>query len=109
MAQIDDIHTADVIERALQAPLDWGKFEKLSYAILIADDLPTLRMIGGVGDLGMDAVEEVFYDAERQVKTVVQVTSAKGQKAKIRDTLAKLKNNGISLTTLVFLTRHPVS
>lgn len=109
MATNDDIHTADTIERAVKAPLDWGKFEALAHAVLVADDLPTLRRIGGVGDLGMDAVEEAFFDAARRVTTVVQVTSAQGQRAKVGDTLAKLKKNGIDLKTLIFFTRHPVS
>lgn len=109
MAQTSGVYSGDVIEQALAAPIDWSKLEAIAYDALVADDFPTLRKIGGVGDDGMDAVEEVFYDTERKVTTVVQVTSAQAQKAKVRDTIKKLKNNGIEAKRLVLLTRHPVS
>lgn len=108
MTQNVEVHTADVIERALRAPLDWEMLEGLAHAVLVADDLPTLRKLGGIGDQGIDAVEEAFYDAERQVRTVVQVTSAHGHRSKVRDTLAKLRKHNIDVNRLVFVTRHPV-
>jgi hypothetical protein len=109
MAQTEKVYSGDVIEHVLAAPMDWGKLEALVYDVLLADDFPTLRRIGGVGDAGMDAVEETFYDAERKVTTVVQVTSAQAQRAKVKDTLKKLKKNGITPKTLIFVTRHPVT
>lgn len=109
MAQISGLYSGDTIENVLAAPMDWSKLEALAYDVLVADDFPSLRKIGGVGDDGMDAVEEAFYDAKRKVTTVIQVTSAQGQKTKVSDTLAKLKKNGIESKKLVFLTRHPVT
>ena len=49
-----------------------------------------------------------FFDGNRKVMTVVQVTSAQGQRAKVQDTIRKLKKNGIEAKRLVLLTRHPV-
>ncbi len=109
MAQTNGVYSGDTIEQAITAPIDWGKLEAIAYDVLVADDFPTLRKIGGVGDDGMDAIEESFYDASRNVTTVIQVTSAQGQKAKVRDTIRKLKENAIDAKRLVFLTRHPVT
>lgn len=109
MVQNTGVYSGDTIEQAIAAPMDWGKLEAIAYDVLVADDFPTLRKIGGVGDDGMDAVDEAFYDANRQVTTVIQVTSAQGQKAKVRDTIKKLEKNSIDAKRLVFLTRHPVT
>lgn len=89
--------------------MDWGKLESLAYDVLVADDFPTLRKIGGIADEGVDAIEEAFYDSNRRVTTVIQVTSAQAQKIKVRDTIKKLKGNGVDSKMLVLLTRHPVS
>jgi hypothetical protein len=83
--------------------------EELATAVLTNDDFPTIRKIGGRGDFGLDAVEEVFYEAQREVKTVIQVTSAQAQVTKLRDTLKKLAEHKIEPSMLVFLTRHPVA
>lgn len=99
----------DLIADAIAAPIDWGVLERLAHDILVADDFPTLRQIGGRGDHGMDSVEESFYNAEKKVVTVVQVTSDKAQRAKVKNTLTKLEKYGIAPKKLVFLTRHPVS
>lgn len=109
MAQTSGVYSGDTIEQAITVPIDWGKLEAISFDVLVADDFPTLRKIGGIGDEGMDAVEESFYDATRNVTTVIQITSAQGQKAKVRDTIKKLKENSIDAKRLVFLTRHPVT
>ena len=108
MAQ-NNIYSGDAIEHALAAPMDWGKLESLAYDVLAADDFPTLRKIGGVGDEGVDAIEEAFYEARRRVMTVIQVTSAQAQKVKVSDTIKKLKKHGVDTQMLVLLTRHPVS
>lgn len=109
MKQASGVYSGDTIEQAITAPMDWGKLEAIAYDVLVADDFPTLRKIGGVSDDGMDAVEESFYEAARNVTTVIQVTSAQGQKTKVRDTIKKLKENAIDAKRLVFLTRHPVT
>lgn len=108
MAQ-NSVYSGDAVAFALTAPIDWYKLESLAYDILVADDFPTLRKIGGVGDDGVDAIEDAFFDAKRKVVTVIQVTSAQAQKVKVTDTLKKLKKNKISPEKLVLLTRHPVS
>ena len=83
MAQGSGMYAGDVIEDALTIPMDWAKLEALAHEVLLSDDFPTLRKIGGSGDQGMDAVEEAFFDGNRKVMTVVQVTSAQAARVKV--------------------------
>jgi propanediol dehydratase small subunit len=53
--------------------MDWTQFESLSYEVLVRDDLPRLRKLGGVADAGADAVEESFLQDEYPLSTVVNV------------------------------------
>lgn len=99
----------DLIATTIEGPIDWGVLEQLFSAVLIADDMPTLRPIGGVGDGGVDAIEESFHDGERRIRTIVQITSDRAQRGKVRGTIDKLRKNGIDVKNLIFATRHPVS
>ena len=69
----------DAIELALNSPMDWSKVESVVYEVLVNDDLPSLRKVGGVADEGVDAVQESFYSDEKNVDVIVQVTSQKAQ------------------------------
>ncbi len=97
----------DVIEFSLNAPIDWARFERVVFELLSSDDLPTLRKVGGPNDLGIDAEEAFFIKEEDRI--VVQVTSQKTQFAKVKDTISKLKRNGIDPKTLVVVFRQLVS
>ena len=99
----------DIVSTAIAGPLDWARFEDLVYAVLVADDLPRLRKIGGFADGGVDAQEEVFYNGERGVPTIVQISSSTAQRQKVRGTIAKLRANGIVCNHLIFVTRHPIT
>lgn len=99
----------DVIAASISGRIDWGTLEDLYSAVLIADDMPALRQIGGVADQGADGIEEAFYDGARKITTVVQITSDRAQRGKVRGTISKLKKNGIDVRNLIFATRHPVS
>lgn len=99
----------DVVATALAAPIDWVRFEELVYSVLVADDLPRLRKLGNRADQGVDAQEETFYDGQRRVSTIVQVSSKRAQKDKVRETIATLRANQLPCTHLIFVTRHPVT
>lgn len=99
----------DAIELALNSPLDWGLFEKLVHDILVSDDFPRLRKIGGRGDKGIDAIEEGFYKDERRVDTVVQVTSERAEEDKFNRTLSTLEKNDVDFRQLVIVYRYPVA
>ena len=99
----------DVIELALNAPIDWEKFENLVAEILQQDDLPRLRKLGGRGDLGLDAADEAFYSDESRVEAVVQVTSQRAQVAKFEKTVERLRENEIPFSQLIVVYRQPIA
>ncbi|MCB1466021.1 MAG: hypothetical protein KDK08_02445, partial [Rhizobiaceae bacterium] len=98
----------DPIEKKLSEPIDWELFEKVVYEVLVNDDYPRLRRLGGRGDDGLDAVEERYYVDPAQKKTIIQVTSQRAQTSKVSDTLRKLRNAGYECELLVMVFRHPV-
>lgn len=104
-----EIISRDLVATAVAAPIDWLRLEELVCSVLTSDDFPSLRKIGSIGDQGVDAVEECFYDGQRRIDTIVQVTSDRAQRTKAKNTIAKLKKNSLSAKVLLFVTRHPVS
>jgi hypothetical protein len=92
----------DVVAEAIAKPMDWGRFEELAYALLVADDLPRLRKIGGGSDEGIDSQEESFFDAQRKIATVVQVTSQRTQKTRCT-TLSRSYERTRSLSIILSL------
>jgi hypothetical protein len=93
----------DAIELALAGPIDWEKFESLVAEILQSDDSPRLRKVGGRGDLGIDAVDEAFYNDESRIQAVVQVTSQRAQVDKIEETVKRLRSAGVDFFHLVMV------
>ncbi len=109
MAGRDSVVTVDLVEASLSGPIDWARFESLVHAVLVNDDLPDLRKIGGGGDYGIDA-ESVFYDVSgRTRRTIVQVSSAAAQRQKVRDTITKLRAHSVPFVKLVYVTNIPVA
>ncbi len=98
----------DLVATSLSGRIDWHTLEELVYAVLVDDDLPTLRRIGGGNDYGVDA-ESVTYEVEGRKRTIVQVSSAAAQKSKVLTTIQKLKKNSIEPEKLVYVTNTPVS
>lgn len=101
--------SVDLIEVAMSQPMDWKKFESMVCALLVEDDFPSLRRLGGYGDHGLDAVEEAFYDSERVLQTAVQITAQKAQILKVADTLAKLRKYGITPKAIIFVFKDECS
>lgn len=101
--------TQDLVERALDSAIDWTTFEKLAFEILTNDDLPRLRRLGGRADQGADAVQEAFYQDQSHLEVVVQVTSERGQVAKLRKTLKRLQDERLTFSTLVIVYQQAVS
>lgn len=99
--------TQDVIEVVLASPIDWEKYERLVVEILRNDDIPAIRKLGGRGDHGVDAIQESFYQNERRLDVVIQITSQKAQRAKVADTLKKLSQFQIIPKRLVIVFRDP--
>jgi hypothetical protein len=99
----------DLIEASLARPMDWGKVESMVCEILLQDDFPRLRKLGGVGDEGSDAVEEAFLQDEQRIETVVQITSEKAQVAKFKRTVKRLLEAKVAFDELTIVYRDPVT
>jgi hypothetical protein len=87
----------------------WETFERVAFEVLIQDDFPRLRKVGGTHDKGIDAADEAFYSDQARLEAVVQVTMQRAQEEKFRDTIKKLKTNRVSFRQLVLVYKHPVS
>ena len=98
----------DLVRMRLLQPIDWGVFESLVCEVLLNDDLPALRKLGGVADDGAYAVQESFFDSETIETTVVQVTSEVSQSAKFNRTVDRLKETKTEFDRLVVVFRQPV-
>lgn len=101
--------TYDVIEAALNAPIDWAVFEKMVAEILAQDDMPHLRRAGGYKDSGVDAYETALFVDESNADTIVQITSQRAQTVKVETTLTRLRECRLAPNSIVFVFRHPVS
>lgn len=99
----------DAIELALSSPLDWTTFEKVVAEVLIQDDFPRLRKLGGGNDFGIDGLDTAFYGDESRTAAVVQITSQRAQTDKFLDTARKLRTNAIAFDQIVLVYRQPVS
>ena len=62
---------------------------------------------GGVRDRGIDGLEHTF-NRERVSRTIYQLSIERGHRAKVRDTLEKLRTNKIRHDRLVFVTNGRV-
>lgn len=99
----------DMIEAALNAPIDWTVFEKLVCDVLTYDDIPRLRKCASFKDGGADAFDVAFYQDESQIERIIQITSQRSQTLKVSNTIKRLKDSGLSAKVLVIVFRHPVA
>lgn len=98
----------DLVRVALSRPIEWAQFESMVSEILLQDDFPNLRKMGGIADEGIDAIDEAFYDDELRTKSVVQITSQRTQKRKLRLTIKRLKTTDKQFDQLTIVFRHPI-
>jgi hypothetical protein len=63
----------DAIELSLGLPIPWEVFEDLVYNILVSDDLPSLRKLGGGNDWGLDAESMIYLGEGAASRIAVQV------------------------------------
>jgi len=99
----------DLIRASLEGPIEWRNFESLVCELLKDDDMPSLRQLGGVADQGADAIEEAFYNNERQTTSIVQITSEQAQRTKLKKTIKRLREAKIEFDRLTIVYRDPVS
>lgn len=96
---------ADRLRFALKhlRPSDWEAFENLCGAFL-ANDFPELRTIAGVGDTGRDGI---FFGNEA-MGVVVQYSTQVDWASKIRKTIERLGEAGVTCHTLIYATNRDI-
>lgn len=92
-----------IINIALDVYTDFRKFEELATTILNDDGYSTIIAVGGIGDDGVDAEENRFFNDGTE-KTIFQYSLDKSPKQKIVNTIEKLKSKGIKFNNLVYVT-----
>src|SRR6266699_308365 len=82
---------------------DWEAFERFCGA-LFADEFSMLRSIGGSGDKGRDGV--LFVTEQSGV--VLQYSIVGDWRAKIRQTISRLREADIACTVLIYATNQDI-
>jgi hypothetical protein len=103
------VASLDLIEAALNSPLDWMVFEKMVCEVLANDDMPRLRKCPSYKDGGIDAFELAIYQDESILERIVQITSQRSQSSKVSNTLDRLAESGIIAKSIIFVFKHPVA
>jgi len=97
--------SSDIVELALDKFTDGFLFEKLGCEIMRDEGYHDIKRIGTSADFGMDAAEDVFYDQQARYRTIFQFTLEDYVLGKVRNTIEKLRANGIEFEELVLVTR----
>jgi hypothetical protein len=97
----------DIVEIALSSMTDAVGFEKLAAEVMLGEGYYDIKPLGGVSDLGQDAVQDRFYHRKGRVRIVFQFTLEDYIAGKLRKTAEKLEQNRIQFEELVIVT--PVS
>lgn len=99
----------DKIELALSRYTDFFHFEQLCIEIMGYYGYPRIKKIGGYKDDGVDALSSDIYHDDTQITRVFQFTMQKDIKGKIKNTINKLRINGVSFDELILVTSQIVN
>ena len=99
----------DIIEIALDGLTDHREFEKLASELMRDEGYPSIKPLGGVGDMGQDATQESYFLQEGRTRIVFQYTLQEYVSGKIKSTIATLSKNKINYQELVIVTRTEIS
>jgi hypothetical protein len=99
----------DLINIALDYLTDNQLFEKLASEIMRDEGYPNIKPLGGLKDMGQDAVQDRFYLHEGRSRIVFQYTLQEYLCGKIEKTVRDLSKNGISYHELVIVTHRSIS
>jgi len=93
----------DLIDIALDRMTDFTAFERLASEIMYSEGWIDIKPLGGVADLGQDAVSERLYRPDGDIsRTVFQYTLQEYLPGKVNDTIEHL-------TELIAVTPHAIS
>jgi hypothetical protein len=100
----------DLIDIALDRMTDFTGFERLASEVMYLEGWTGIKPLGGVADLGQDAVSERFYRPNGDIaRTVFQYTLQEYLPGKVNDTIEKLRENEVDFTELIVVTPHAIS
>lgn len=99
----------DKIELALSRYTDFFHFEQLCIEVMGYYGYPRIKKIGGYKDDGVDALSSDIYHDDTQFTRVFQFTMQKDIKGKIKNTINKLRINGVSFDELILVTSQIVN
>ena len=99
----------DKIELALSRYTDFFHFEQLCIEVMGYYCYPRIKKIGGYKDDGVDALSSDIYHDDTQITRVFQFTMQKDIKGKIKNTINKLRINGVSFDELILVTSQIVN
>ncbi len=94
----------DIIEIALDRMSDFAEFERLATEIMYLEGWYDIKPLGGVADLGQDAISERLFKSGGTERTVFQYTLQEYLPGKVTDTVEKLRENKIDFSELVVVT-----
>src|SRR5215216_2872731 len=97
------MNESDRLEFALTHLKDWDRFESFANGFL-SEMYPNLRPIAGTNDKGRDAV--LFESDEPSV--VLQYSIVEDWRGKIRNTVTRLSDAGLSFSVLVYATNQSI-
>ncbi len=101
--------SADIVELALDQFTDGALFEKIAAEVMRDEGYHDIKRLGGSGDFGMDAAQDVFYEQDRPARIVFQFTLEDYVLGKLRQTIKKLREHSIEFTELVVVTSARLS
>lgn len=104
------IVSIDLFDIALERLTDFTDFESLATEIMYLEGWVDIKPLGGVSDLGQDAVSEQLYRQAGDVeRTVFQYTLQDYLPGKVTGTIDKLRANKIAFVELIVVTPHEIS
>ena len=104
---MDAVH-ADVFEFAMKKIKDGFVFERFAQDLLCQIVGQEFLPIGGVGDRGIDGLEHCFTP-KGVSRTVYQLSIEADSPSKIRNTLAKLRENDIDCARFIYVTNQIIT
>lgn len=99
----------DKVELALSRYTDFFHFEQLCIEVMGYYGYPRIKKVGGYKDDGVDALSSDIYYDDTQITRVFQFTMQKDTKDKIKNTINKLRINGVDFDELILVTSQIVN
>jgi len=99
----------DLIEIALDRITDAAEFERLAAEVMYLQGYHDIKPLGGVHDLGQDAIQDRFLHRVGRSKIVFQFTLEEYLPGKLRRTVRRLAEASIEYSELVLVTPRRLS